>query len=171
MFRSNAEASRYSIFAYIDRRSGRSGSLTNDIHIFGRKLVHHDAAVFAIRNLGNQGRSGVAGEVQSREPLCFVVGLHLPDEFGVTSLRLDDRCNCLSLAAGISRHQTMRDVRLRSAAVLTLDRCSWTTPSHSRFFERRTNSKATSEWLGSAISGGENPRTRPSASNPNIAAN
>ena len=84
------------------------------------ELVHHDAAVLAVGDLGDQRRDPPAGQLNGPEALGFVVGLHLAHELGVAALGLDDRDDAGRLAVGVCADEPVRQMRPLDAAAAGL---------------------------------------------------
>ena len=88
-----ANSQRIEIFQVLggihNRRIG-TGAFAHDLHEFGRELVHHHTAVFAIGNLGGQRRDRLACDWGARQAFGLVVRLHLGHQLGVATLRLDN---------------------------------------------------------------------------------
>ena len=104
-----------------------------------------------------------AAQLLAGQALGLVIRLHLGDQFGVAPLGLDHRGDAGLLAPGVLCRPASGQVRpLQPPPSGSSTVCS-STRTHSVAASVRvmTNSKATSGWLGRAISEGEKPRTRP----------
>ena len=100
----------FEVFSHIhDGRAG-AGTLSHDLKILRRELVHHNAAVLAVGDLRHQRGDLLAGEFPAREPLGLVIGLHLRDELGVAALGLDDGDDGSLLPAGVAADEAVRQV-------------------------------------------------------------
>src|ERR1019366_5924698 len=75
----------FEVLGDVHRGGERPRALPHDREILGGKLVHHDAAVLAVGDLGDQRRDPPAGQLHGPEALGFVVGLHLAHELGVAA--------------------------------------------------------------------------------------
>ena len=108
------------------------------------------------------------------KPYGFVVRLHLGNEFGVAALRFDYGNDARRFALGVAANKAMRDVlAFRSTAGLRQlhGMLLHKDPLIAAILQRLHELVGHIGWLGKAISEGEKPRTRLSASRPNIAAN
>ena len=102
------------VFRAIDRHRARGASpLGADLVVGLNKgrgeFVHHHSAVFPIGNLGHQGRHHPSAHLLLPQPQGFVIGLHLPHQFGVGALGFDQRQDRGRFPLGIARHQLVGD--------------------------------------------------------------
>ena len=109
------------IFRHIHGWRIRRGTFAHHFKIFGRKFIHHHAAILAIGDLGHQRRDLFAGQFHARKPLGLVVGLHLGNQLGVAALSLNDRDDRGFLASRAPAHQPMGHVfALRTVPILRM---------------------------------------------------
>ncbi len=86
---------------------------------YSGETVHHDAAVLAVGDLGDQRRE--AGRPVQRAPgPGLVVGLHLAHELGIAALGLDDRDDAGRVAVGVCAHEPVRQMRAPDSAAAGL---------------------------------------------------
>ncbi len=113
----------FQVFGDVHRGGLGIRRLGHHLEVLGRKLVHHDAAVLSVGDLCHELRHGPSGQLRAGETPCLVAGLHLGDQLGVASLRLDDGGDAEALAEGVLRHQPVGQVRPtdRAAVVGALD--------------------------------------------------
>lgn len=104
---------QFEVFAAVNGGGARlSGAALVGLEEGLGEFVHHHAAVFAIRDLGDQGRHADVSQGEAIEAEGFVVGLHLAHQLGVGALGFDEGGDLAALALAIAGDQAIGQILL-----------------------------------------------------------